>query len=105
MQVQAAPDLTDGGLDELEILGVAEPPREPVCDHLGTGPLPQARRQQGTQAGASGKRVAEPGEVLSGQALKERPSQGELRNDAGRPVVMGCGHEFVVRIVQWRRIG
>src|SRR5689334_15884495 len=52
VQVQAAPDVACGRLDELEILGIAEPAREPVCDRLGTGPLPEARRQQGAQAGA-----------------------------------------------------
>src|SRR5580704_3852417 len=71
VQVQATTDLADGGLDELEILGVAEPALEPVCDRAGAGPLPQARRQQGAQAGISGERAAELGEVLSGDAPDE----------------------------------
>ena len=89
MQVQAAADLADDGLDEIETLSVAEPPREPVCNHLGTSPLPQARRQQGTQAGASGKHVAEPGEVLSGRALDERPQRGRTPALGWPPG--GCG--------------
>src|SRR5580700_1209574 len=64
VQMQAAADLADSGLDELE--------------RLGTVPLPQARRQQGAQAGISGERAAEPGEVLSGEALEERPGEGRL---------------------------
>ena len=43
VQVQTAANLADGGLDELEILGVAEPAREPASDRLGPGPFPQAR--------------------------------------------------------------
>jgi len=43
--------------------------------------------QQGAEPGASGERVAELGEVLSGQALKERAGQGELRHRGGRAVV------------------
>ena len=72
VQVQAATDLADGGLDELEVLGVAEPASELVGDHLGAGPLPQASGQQGTEPGVGAQRVIEPGEVLSGQALQER---------------------------------
>ena len=79
VQVQAAPDLADRGLDELEILGVAEPARELVGDRLGAGPLPQAPGQQRAQPDVGGERATEPGEVLSGQALEERPGQGELR--------------------------
>jgi len=70
-QVQAGTDLADGDLDELEVLGVAEPALEPVCDRVGAGPLPQASGQQGTEPGVRGERVAEPGELLSGEPLKE----------------------------------
>ena len=86
MQVQAATDFADGRLDQLEVIGVAEPARELVGDHLGSDPFPQARGQQVAEAGASGERVAELGEVLSGQALKERAGQGELRHRGGRAV-------------------
>ena len=98
MQAQAATDLADGGLEELEVLGVAEPAREHTGDRLGTDPLPQARRQQGAQVGTSGERAAELREVLSGEAFQERPGEGEARNYAGRPVTAGCHHGTVVRV-------
>ena len=77
MQVQAATDLADGGLEELEILGVAEPALEPVCDRVGAGPLPQARRQQGAQAGVSGERAAELGEVLAARPSRNDPAAAD----------------------------
>ena len=87
VQVQAAADLADGGLDQLEILGVAEPAREPVCDRLGTGPLHQARGKQSAEPDVGGQRAAEPGEILSGQALQERPGEGELRHRSRAVVI------------------
>src|SRR5579863_2985660 len=57
-QVQAATDLADGGLDELESFGVAKPARKPVCDRIATGPLPETRRQQGAHTGTTGERAA-----------------------------------------------
>src|SRR5580700_9175945 len=57
VQVQAAANLADGGLDELEVVGVAEPARELASDHLGPGPFPQAPGQQGAEPGASGERA------------------------------------------------
>src|SRR5262249_48279802 len=97
VQVQTAADLADGGFHELEILGIAEPAREPVYDRLGTGPLPQARGQQGAQAGFFGQSAAEPGEVLSSETLDERTGGSRIWRDAGRPVVAGCHHDNVVR--------
>jgi hypothetical protein len=97
VQVQAATDLADGGFDELESLGVAEPAREPVRDRLGTGPFPQSRRQQRAHTGITGKRVAELSKVLSGEALDERPGDGRLRPYAGRLVDAGCRHGTVLR--------
>src|SRR5580704_4953447 len=55
--VVAAPHLADRGLEELEILGVAEPAREPVGDRLGAGPLHRARGQQGAEPDAGGERA------------------------------------------------
>ena len=73
-QLQAAADIAEGGLDELEVLGVAEPARELAGDRLAAGPLPQALRQQGAEPGVGGERAAELGEVLISQALKEAPA-------------------------------
>src|SRR5215469_13981027 len=72
VQVQAIADRAGDGLDELEVLGAAEPAGEPVCDRLGTFPLPRARREQGAHPGIGRERAAEPGEVLSSEAVQER---------------------------------
>src|SRR5579859_984934 len=97
-QVQAATDLADGGLDDLEVPGVAEPLREPACDFFGTGPLPEAPGQQRPEPDVGGDRVAEPGEVLSGQALEEQPGECELRHRSSRAAVRRCcGHGSFVR--------
>ena len=71
-QLQAAADIAEGGLDELEVLGVAEPARELAGDRFAAGPFPQAPRHQGAEPGVSGERAAKRGEVLISQALKER---------------------------------
>ena len=89
MQVQTAANLADGGLDELEVVGVAEPARELASDHLGPGPFPQAPGQQGAEPGASGERAAELGEVLSGQALKERAARANCGTAVAAPCY-GC---------------
>jgi hypothetical protein len=66
-----ATDLADDGLDQVEVLCIAEPAREPPGDHLGAGPLLQAPGQQRVQPGISSEHVTEPGEVLNRQALQE----------------------------------
>jgi len=102
-QVQAATDLAHGGLDELEGPGVAEPPRERLGNRLGAGPLPEAPGQQRAEPDIGGERITEPGEILSGEARKERP--GELRHRCSRAAVMCCRHGSVVRIHRRERIG
>ena len=57
----------------------------------------QARGQQRAQAGISGERAAELGEVLSDEAFDEGPGRCRPWQYAGRPMAMGCHHETVVR--------
>jgi hypothetical protein len=42
---------------------------------------------------------------LGGQTLEERTRPGELRDQIGRAVVVGCGHASVLRTGERRRIG
>src|SRR5262249_27089020 len=98
VQVQAIADRAGGGLDELEVLGAAEPAIEPVCDRVGTRPLPRSRREQCAHPGIGGKRAAEPGEALTSEAVKERAGAPRLRHRAGRAVAAGCSHLPVVRV-------
>ena len=87
-QLQAAADLAEGGLDELEVLGVAEPARELAGDRFAAGPLPQARRQQRAEPGVGGERAAELGEVLIGQALEGTPAAVAAAPWCGRAAVV-----------------
>src|SRR5690349_18244484 len=98
VQVQAIADRAGGCLDELEVLGAAEPAGEPVRDRVGTCPLPRARGEQGAHPGICRERAAEPGEVLSSEAVKERAGAPRLRHHAGRPVAAGCSHLPVLRV-------
>src|SRR5215467_14170311 len=84
VQVQAIADRAGGGLDKLEVLGAAEPAGEPACDRVGTCPLPRASGEQGAHPGIGRERAAEPGEVLSGEAVKERTGAPRSRVRAGR---------------------
>jgi hypothetical protein len=85
VQVQAAPDLADGGIDDLEVPGVAEPACELGGDRLGTGPLPEARGQQRAEPDVGGDRVTEPGEVLSARPSRNNPASANCGTAAGGP--------------------
>src|SRR5262249_18217597 len=98
VQMQAIADRAGGGLDELKVLGAAEPAGEPFRDRLGTCPLPCARGEQGAHPGIGGERAAKLGEVLSGEAVKERAGALRSRHCAGHPVAAGCRHGPVVRV-------
>ena len=104
--MQAASDVTDSRLDELEVLGVPEPASELAGDHVGAGPLLEASGQQGAEYGVGAQRVIEPVEVLSSEALQERTRDSELGYLVRRAVVLCCcGNGSVLRI-HWReRIG
>lgn len=86
-QVQAASDLADGSLEELEVLGAAEPCRERAGRRLGASPLPEPARQQRPEPDISRERMPDPGEVLNRKAVKERSGDGELRNGSRRAAV------------------
>src|SRR5262249_868840 len=64
----------------------------------GTCPLPRSRGEQGTHPGIGRERAAEPGEVLSDEAVKERAGARRSRHRAGRAVAAGCSHLPVVRV-------
>jgi len=89
-QAQAAANLASGGLDQLEVLGVAEPARELGGDRLGAVPLPEAPGQQRAEPGVGGERLTEPGEILGGEPLKERPGEGGLRHRNSCTVLRCC---------------
>jgi hypothetical protein len=48
-QVQAAPDLADGGVDDLEVGGVAEPGAEDAAHRVGSFPIHRTWRQHGPE--------------------------------------------------------
>lgn len=71
--MQAAADLADGGLERYPKPSVLPNQHaNPVCDHLRAGPLLRARGEQGAQPGIGRERAAQLGEVLTGEAAKER---------------------------------
>ena len=57
--MQAAADLADGGLDQVETLGVAEPVRERRRDFFRTAPLQHAAGKQGPEPGVGAERAIE----------------------------------------------
>jgi len=79
VHVQAVTDLADTGIDELEVLGVAEPARELGGDRFGACPL----------SGPPGEQRAEPD--VGGERVPRRAKSWAAAPSRNDPVWANCG--------------
>lgn len=67
-------DLAHSGVDQLEIIGAAEPRFERLGDPFGTLPFHRTRWQQGSKADRRPQRGGHQPEIAVGEGLEERAS-------------------------------
>ena len=70
-KVEPAANLSDGGVDELEVVGLAEPRAERVGDCFGSLQVHRTGRQHRPEVNCRAQRGGHPGVIAVGEGLEE----------------------------------